>query len=212
MPDSVRLDFDIAKLRRDGDRIARSYESAGQRAVQVTAKELELDLEAATRSAVPGKLWRAWASRTYKNKGTNPAAIVYPKGGARTRGAMTFWTQPGIGRAQRGEFLAIPLPAAGNALTPEQWKAAHNSDLEFVERPGKAALLVAQTGNIGANGRFRRLSIAALRAGKSGRSWVPIFVLIRSFRFRNALALQPMFDRAQQDLPANFLREISSAA
>src|ERR1700754_354249 len=113
MADGAFLSLDEAQIDRDADRLVREYLSAGTRAVSGTTKSLECKLEGLTKEAVPGRLWRAWASESYPRTGParNPAGEVYLNGGARTKGAIAFWTQPGAIRGKSGQYLAIPLPA-----------------------------------------------------------------------------------------------------
>lgn len=212
MPNDVSFTIDAAKFARDGDRLVRQYLTAGTNSVTDATIGLERDLEAATKAAAGGNLHKAWRSRSFPRRGRparDPVGEVYTSKGPRTSGAITYWTKPGSARGKQGQFLAIPLPAAGRAKTPLEWEHAHNTDLEFVPRPGRAGLLVAQTGNINKRGRFQRLSIKQLKAGTRGRSWVPMFVLIPLIRFRNAVAVEPMVMRAQRDLVDRFLREAS---
>lgn len=98
----------------------------------------------------------------------------------------------------RGEkYLAIPLPAAGKdrkgrKLTPVEWEAENNQDLQFVPRKGgRAPLLVAQASRLRRNGRAgftRRRGTAAPRY----RTTIPIFVLVRSTRIQKRLNVGPI--------------------
>ena len=207
MADGVDLTIDSAKLAKDGQAIVERFTAAGGKAVAGAGKGLERALEAATRSAVPGRLWRAWSSAFYPNQRDNAASIVFVNGkpGGRARGAMTFWSRPGEVRARNGRFLAVPLPAAGKAKTPEEWENLHNTDLEFVPRRGRAALLVAETGGLTRRGTFRRLSVKRLKAGQRGKVTVPIFVLISAVKFRNTVAIEPLVAASERDLVATFL-------
>lgn len=204
---SVDLTFDPAEFAKAGEKIADRFTTAGVKAINAGTKKLERDLEAATQAAVPGRLWRAWKSRFYPNKETNAAGIVYVPGkrGGRARGAMTFWSRPGEIRPKTGRYLAVPLPAAGKATSPAEWENIHNTDLEFVPRPGKTALLVAETGKLTKRGVFRRGSMKQMKAGKRGNVTVPIFALIRAVKFRNTIAIEPIVAAAQRTLVTEFL-------
>lgn len=206
MADGADLTLDTAKMERDGDRLVRRYLGAGTTAVRGATKQLERNLEQATRAAVPGRLWRAWASKTFPRTGIarRPVGEVFVNGRFRSRGAITFWSRPGEVRAKNGRYLAVPLPAAGKATTPAEWEAQHNTDLEFIPRPGKTALLVAETGRLTKGGSFRRLTVKQLKAGRRGAVIVPMFVLIRVVKFRNSLAIEPIVAAAERDLVAQF--------
>lgn len=223
MADGVDLVLDGAAIDKSADRIARAYLSAGTKAVSRTARELERKLEAATQAAVPGKLWRAWQSSAFPKSGPakNPTATIWLKGRAdgRTGGAVTFWTQPGAIRGSRGQYLAVPLPAAGSRgrsrdLTPGEWERRTGQRLRFVYRTGNYSLLVATGGTINGRSRaFRPLTDRRQRAGRGGAnplqtSVVPIFVLIPVVRFRNAFAIQPIVNASEGELAREFFAAI----
>lgn len=227
MSDGADLVIDTAKLDRDADRVIRQYLTAGTTAVGTATKGLERKLEAATQAAVGGKLWRAWQSSTFPRSGpaTEPAGTIWLKGGARTRGAVQFWTQPGEVRGKRGQYLAVPLPAAGSRgrgrdLTPGEWERRTGVRLVFLYREGKPSLLVAPGGTT--NGRSN--AFRPLTAGKRGRaaqgrgganpqadSVVPIFVLLPVLKFRNAFAIAPMVDQTEGELAREFFAAVAAA-
>lgn len=214
--DGATLDIDTAQLDADADKLVRRYLSAGTSAVANVTKRLERNLEAATRAAVPGRLWRAWTSETYPKSGParDPIGIVRVNGGARSRGAITFWSQPGTIRGKSGQFLAIPLPAAGargrlRDLTPGEWERAHpGMRLQFVYRSNRASLLVAVGALNGRSGTFRSLTERRAVGGR-GSATVPIFVLLPLVNFRNAVAVEPMVAAAEQELPGEYLAAVS---
>lgn len=223
MADGVDLILDANGIDKTADKIVRAYLSAGTKAVSTTARELERKLEAATQAAVPGKLWRAWQSSAFPKSGPakNPTATIWLKGRAdgRTGGAVTFWTQPGAIRGSRGQYLAVPLPAAGSRgrsrdLTPGEWERRTGQRLRFVYRAGNYSLLVATGGTINGRSRaFRPLTDGRQRAGRGGAnplqtSVVPIFVLIPVIRFRNAFAIQPIVNASEGELAREFFSAI----
>lgn len=224
MSDGAELAFDDAAFDKAGRSITRRYRSAAQTVVREQTRELEHRLEEVTRASAPGKLWRAWKSRFYQNSGGDPAGIVYLNGGERTRGALTFWSEPGEIRGKRGQYLAIPLPAAGargraRDLTPGEWERAHGVRLQFVYRQGKPSLLVAPGGTTnGRSGAFRPLTGGTRGRAAQGRgganplysSVVPIFVLIAAVSFRNAVAIDPVLAGAEGNLVRGFLAAIGS--
>lgn len=222
MGDGATFSLDEGDVDAKADEIVRRYLGAGTEAVAKTTKRLERQLEAATAQAVPGRLWRAWQSTAFPNSGParNPVGTVWLKGGARTRGAVRFWTQPGEIRGKNGQFLAIPLPAAGSRgrardLTPGEWERAHGQRLRFVYRPGKPALLVAENGTLNARtGSFRPItskrSAADLRRGgfARGAATIPIFVLLPLVKFRNAFAIEPTVAASEGELAQEFFAAI----
>lgn len=227
MADGADLSLDAAKIAADMDRVTRSYLSAATKAVSSTTKRLERKLEAATQSAVSGKLWRAWQSSAFPRSGPakNPAGTIWLKGGARTRGAVTFWTQPGAIRGKSGQYLAIPLPSAGargrqRDLTPGQWERAHPGvRLQFVYRQGKPSLLVAVGGTTnGRSGSLRKLTAGGRGRVAQGRGGanpqadavVPIFVLIPTVPFRNSFAIEPIINASQGELAGEFFAAVSA--
>lgn len=221
MADVAELIFDRAAFEGAGDKIVRLYLTAGADAVRATTRWLEKQLEAATQHAVPGRLWRAWASDAYPRSGParDPVGQVFLNGKDRTRGAMQFWSQPGQVRGRSGQYLAVPLPAAGSRsrdrnLTPGQWERATGIRLQFLYRQGKPSLLVALGGTTnGRTGAFRPLSSRRQRAGRGGANpqnsgVVPIFVLLPVVPFRNAFAIDPLIGAAERALASEFIESV----
>lgn len=214
MLDGVDLSLDPVKLAAEGDRITRRYLTAGTTAVVTATKGLERSLEAATRAVVPGRLWRAWTSEAYPLKGParNPAGTVYLNGGARTRGAMAFWTQPGAIRGKSEQYLAIPLPAAGprgrgRNLTPGEWERDHGVKLRFVYRRGRPSLLVAEDAVLSGRSQIARGNTARRIAKGRGSATVPIFVLLPMVKHANAVAVEPLVLAAESQMVSRFLAE-----
>lgn len=226
MPDGADLSFEADAFERAGRRITASYIQAGRKAVSGTTKWMERRLEESTAATVPGRLWRAWASKFYPNTDTDPAGIVYLNGRDRTHGALKFWTEPGEVRGKRGQFLAIPLPTAGDRgrardLTPGEWERRTGQRLQFVYRQGKPSLLVAVGGTTnGRSGAFRPLTagrrgrVAQGRGGANPQAdaVVPIFVLIRMVRHRNAFAIKPIVDAGEGELVQEFFAAIRATS
>lgn len=216
MADGAELSIDTAKLLAGGDRLVRRYLTSATLAVGGATRRLEKRLEDETRAQVPGRLWRAWVSQSYPKSGParEPVGEVFVAGKerSRARGAMTFWTQPGAIRGREGQWLAIPLPAAGprgrkRMLTPMEWELAHNIELEYVPRPGKWPLLVAQQGSLTRGGNVTQLSVKQARRnlGRPQRVSIPIFVLMPTVAFRNSIDVDAFVRQAGNDLVADFL-------
>ena len=163
MSDGADLTFDAAKIERDADRVVRQHLTAGTNAVAKSTERLERSLEAAAQGAIPGKLWKAFASKSRPASGParNPAGTVFLNGRDRTHGALAFWTEPGQVRGKTGQWLAIPTPAAGSRgrlrnLTPGEWERRTGQRLRFIYRPGKPGLLVADGGTVvGRQGAYK---------------------------------------------------------
>lgn len=216
------LQLDVDSLRAAEQEITRGVLSAGKESIAETTRWLEQQLEEATRAGVPGRLWRAWASEVYpegKRLARNPVGQVFVKGGVRSKGAMTFHTQPGriVGRSE--QWLAIPLPAAGSRgrgrdLTPGEWERRHGTRLRFVYRAGKSALLVADGATLsGRTGTFRpltrkRAAADARRGFARGEMTVPIFVLVPFVPFKNSVAIDPLISSAEAKLVGTYEKRI----
>lgn len=191
-------------------------------AVAQTARAVEKDLEAQTRTAATGRLWRAWASEVFPRRGvlaSNPSAMVFPKGAARTRGALRALAFGGRIRAARGQFMAIPLPAAGKvnrrAPTPEEFEAKFGIKLQFVPRGGgKAPLLVAE-GRLSGATSTRGSSLIARRQFVRGKgrfavgkrrttTTVPVFVLVPIVNQRQKISLRSALLKARPSMKKIF--------
>jgi hypothetical protein len=217
MPSPGRADsyvdvvWDSDNLRRRVAQLEADIPKAARSAVAEITREAEQALEAATRAAVGGKLWRAWKSEVFPKTGLaeNPAGIVFPNGRDRTKGAITAYARGANIRARQGQFLAIPLPAAGQRfsgrgkvpLTPGEWERRTGRILRLVYRRGKPSLLVADDATIGRSG-FARAATARRTAQGRGVSTVPIFVLLPQVnvaqRFSIESTLAPFDDRLKR--------------
>ncbi|WP_223797540.1 DUF6441 family protein [Sphingomonas nostoxanthinifaciens] len=224
MTDGVEITYDAGAFEAAGDQIVRSYLTAGANAVRGTTKWLERRLEEATQQAVPGRLWRAWTSTAFPRSGpaANPAGNVFLNGRDRTYGALAFWTEPGAVRGTRGQYLAVPLPAAGprgrnRDLTPAEWERAHPGiRLQFIYRQGRPSILAAIGGTTNArSGSFRPLSGKRQRFGRGGANpqadaVVPIFVLLPMVPHRDAFAIQPIANASEAELTQEFYAAITA--
>lgn len=220
---SVSLSFDQREADRFADLIVTSVLTHATRAVGAATRGLEKDLEALTRTAVPGNLWKAWKSDVYPRAGRPsyaPAGEVYVNGGPRSQGAMTFWTQPGVNRARDGQWLAIPTVKAGargrgRNLTPGEWERRSGVRLQFVYGggSGKPSFLVARQVLSGANGRGVRAATDKRRQGGRYQGAktqdVIIFVLIAMQRFGNKFSVAPAIDRRRKMLNDDFARRVA---
>jgi hypothetical protein len=204
------------------DALARKYLTAGKASVVDATKWLERELEALTRDAVPGKLWRAWASETFPRGGgiaRNPAGTVFVNGRKRSEGAMKFWTQPGRISGSYGQWLAIPTDAAGSRgrmrdLTPGQWEAATGQRLRFVYRGGRRSALLVAEGTVNArSGGYRaitrkRTAADARRGFVRGNASIVIFVLVPFVAFGNRVAIGPAVRQAEGRMVKDFVARV----
>lgn len=232
------IDFDVDSLNLAEDAAIRKVLLAASLTIQRVTRELELDLEEATRAAVPGKLWRAWTSEVAPKPGKiarEPAGWVRLNsrrdiGGkpSRTYGAMDFFSSPGEIHGRHGQYLAIPTKAAGSRgryrdLSPREWERITGQKLRLVtsqERGGggRAGLLVADEGTTNARtGSFRpitrkRTAADAKRGYQRGAQTVVIFVLIAAVPFMNSFSTAPSLAKAEASLRAEFEQLLATAA
>lgn len=210
--------IDKDKLAAEMRRFDTAFLGAMRGAVGETTRATEKDLEAATRAHVPGRLWRAWTSDVFPRTGLarEPVGIIrlnaaQNKGGKRTRtyGAMEFFTQAGRITAGGGQYLAIPLPAAGTRgrarnLTPGEFEQRTGTRLRFVYRRGKPSLLVLDEAVISGKRGIARLNTEKRRATGRGNTTIPIFVLIPKVDFANRFAIEPIIARGLASIDENF--------
>ena len=223
--DGADFSIDAAALARDGDLVVRRHLAAGSRAVATVTRNTEQKLEAATKAAVPGNLYRAWKSATFPKKpgpARNPAGTIFLNGGKHTHAALEFWTQPGTIRGRQGQYLAIALPAAGSIPgkkgregrpTPVEWEAMHDQELVFVARPGRAALLVATDSVLSGRRQVAKPNTPGRMAKGRGSATIPIFVLMPVVQHRNSFSIKPVIDASEGELTRAFLlavRELGS--
>lgn len=220
---TVGLEIDHEMLRGLGNRLTGAYARAGWDAVDSSVKWLERELEAVTRSAVGGNLWRAWDSRFYPNDGKRPAGIVFVSGSDRARGAMAFWSRPGKITSKDGGWLAIPtdaVPRRGRgrrrALTPVEWEAMYNQELQFVRpRGSRKAMLVARGVTNARTGTYRPITRkrtqADVRRGFVRREQtIVLYILVPAVAFGNRFAIEPVVNRARGRLVEEFVTRVSN--
>lgn len=211
------LQFDFTPTRQARERIQTAYLRAERQAVTEITREAEQALEAATASAGLGRLARAWTSRIYPRGGLakNPVGFIFPKGGTRTTGAVRSYTRGASIRGTRGQFLAIPTPAAGSRgrgrnLTPGEWEARTGQRLRFVYRPGRPSLLVAEGVANARSGRFRPITRRRTKADERlgtfrGTQTIVIFVLLPVVNVRSRVSIESVLAPFPSRLAARFL-------
>ena len=217
---SITLSIDGREVDRNVAIMITAILSQTTRAVAAQTRGLEKDLEALTRAAAGGNLWRAWKSEVYPGGGKpsyHPAGEVFVNGGTRSKGAMTYWTQPGQNQ-KKGGWLAIPTKNAGvlgrsRNLTPREWERAHGTKLHFVRRDERHALLMARHVYQGNNGKGVRVATKRRQknkvyAGKQIKD-VTIFVLIPVQMFGNKFSIDAAIERRGKMLIADFERRMA---
>lgn len=156
------------------------------------------------------KLTKTIRINRYPNKGLNPAAVVFSSFPI----LQKAFEQSVTIRSSEGLFLPIPNPdvwpsgrviRSGRRGQPRQSSIAvaeaRFGPLQFVYRPGRASLLVAQVrASASRPGTFRRASATALRTG-NGLITVVVFFLVREARTPRMLRGSVIRDRAQRDAP-----------
>ena len=218
----IEIDVDEAQLTEVEREIVSFVLKSGVRAVKATTRGLEREFEALTRAKVKGKAWRAWKSTAFPKADIgayDPVGTVFINGGKRSRGMVLYFTTPGVNRAKRGKYLAVPLDAAvntsrGRNITPRQWEGMNGVKLRPLFKPGKTPLLVAD-GAVTSTGAFMPISPSRLRAKQRGgqnlkRATVPIFALLTDQDHANSVSLYPAIVRARADLVTNFRKRIGA--
>jgi hypothetical protein len=199
----ARIAVDPDHLRREQDRVTRAVLRAGKDTIQKITRRLEQDLEAMTREAVPGNLWRAWKSEVFPRGAgiaREPTGTIFVNGGPRSAGAIRFFTRPGRIRGKEGGFLAIPTAAAGSQgknrhLTPAEWERRTGAKLRFVYRRNRPSLLVLDAGVLSGKGQIAKLNTPKRQASGRGNATIVIFVLMPMVSFANRFSVDPVVRR-----------------
>jgi hypothetical protein len=216
MADDLELLLPAGALDAAADRIARAYLRAGTRTIKVVTRRAEQRLEQLTRQTAGGKLWRAWQSSVWPKAdrpARNPVGEIWLKGTSRTEGAIRFWSEPGTIRGRDGNWLPVPLPAAGQRnrrglISPHEWEMSHPDwRLDLLWQDGKRPVLVAHR-----RGKRRDHYGARAQRGTGITEGQPIFALVRDRPFRNAFAIAPVVRIAEAEIPAEYARQARSAS
>lgn len=213
------FEIDAESIAKANHRLADVTERASLSAVREATASLRGRLRSAMESAAGGKAGKAFSSRVYPNADTSsPAGIVYPRGGARTRGMVEFFTQPGSVRGRRGQFLAIPTPAAGSTgrrrdLTPGEWERRTGQKLQFIYRRGRPSLLVAKGTTNNRSAAYRPITRARSKADERrgyfrGEQTVIIFVLIPSVPHANRFSMTPLINASEKEIWDSFITKV----
>ena len=199
----IRLPLRAGDLRARIPCTCRGDRGAAQAAVAAAGELAKTDARANILSAGLGsKFAKALRLNVYPKKGTSlkaaaqifhkiPYAGVFEEG-ATIRGRPRMW---------------VPLPSTPKRsgryrMTPERYQK-EVGPLQYVKRPGKAALLVAKT-RATKTGKRARVTLSGLRAAARGgvrTTSVPLFVGIDSVSIRKRLNITKAVRRARDRLP-----------
>lgn len=206
-----------AALRSDCDRIR----AGATRAMRKAAARLKANLRADTVAAGLGqRTANAWREETYplKRESARPAGLVFTK----APNIIRAFDEGAYITGKNGQWLAIPLPAAGRApkgkrMTPEMFERLRGLKLRFVYAQGKAKGKKAWLVVDGARLTGLRSDATGFTAG---RAWeakrkprapvtIPVFLLLRSTRLPKKLDLEARADEAQSFLANGLALEIA---
>lgn len=194
-----------------------------ERAVTIGVREatdsLKTDLRRQITSAGLGtRLANTWRGQVYQKgkQSIGAAGYVWSK----APDIVRLYAEGAVIRSKRGLFLAIPTPAAGKfadrrtKITPGTWERIHGIRLRFIYRRGTASLLVADNARLTKRGRAganmgRRKGAAFTRL--SGRTTVPIFILVPQVTVRKRLDVDGAAHKWIGELPRLVLRNWSAS-
>ena len=214
------LVFDSAALRARVEGFERDVLRQARESLRTVGKAVERDLEAATEAAGLGRLAKAWNSTVYPKAGLAeaPSVTIYPKGKSRTLGAILAYSQGAVIKGTRGQYLAIPTPAAGQKstgrgkapLTPGEWERRTGLRLRFVYRRNKPSLLVLDEGVLSGKTGRARLNTARRRQTGRGNQTIPIFILIKQVTVQKRFSIPAVTAGAGARLEADFVGRMNN--
>lgn len=189
----------------------------GERAVTLgtrsTIDHLKATLRAQTLTAFGSQRLAnaAWRSEVYPKgqASLGAAGVLYSK----APHIVEAFSQTTTIRSKSGFFLAIPSPEAmkmrgprGQRPTPDSLEQRLGLKLQFVYRPGKASLLVANLRERrGKRGGFAAPSAAATKRGDVQS--VVLFFLVPMVRLKQVFDLDRAYERAGDDLVNKIVEE-----
>ena len=193
----------------------RAAEKAVTTGVRTASDGLKTELRAQITGAGLGtRLANTWRGEVYpKGKPSiGTAGFVFSK----APGIVRLYAEGGLIRSRKGLYLAIPTPAAGKfaagrqKITPAAWERKHGQRLRLVVRRGRPSLLVADNTRLTKRGRAaanigRRQGAAFTRL--SGRTTVPLFVLVPQVTVRRRLDVDGAAQKWIAALPRLVVRE-----
>jgi hypothetical protein len=189
-----------------------------ERAVTAGVREATDGLKTELRRQITGaglgtRLANTWRGEVYPKGQSSIGAAGYVW--SKAPGLVRMYAEGAVIRSKQGLFLAIPMPAAGRfgdrrqKITPSAWERIHGMRLRFVYRRGSPSLLVAD------NVRLTKRGWAAANIGRrqgaaytrlSGRTTVPLFILVPQVTVRKRLDVAGVGDKWIGMLPQLVLR------
>lgn len=214
------LVFDSAALRARVTGFENDVLRQARESLRTVGKGVERDLESATEAAGLGRLAKAWNSTVYPKTGLAeaPSVRIYPKGKSRTLGAILAYSQGATIKGTRGQYLAIPTPAAGQKrvgrgggapLTPGEWERRTGLRLRFVYRRNRPSLLVLDEGVLSGKTGRARLNTARRRETGRNNQTIPIFILVKQVTVKKRFSISAVTAGAGARLEADFVARMN---
>jgi hypothetical protein len=214
----AELAFDSSGLRQMRARVAKEFLQIARDSVADAGRRVEKDLEAAYEQAGLGKLARAWNSKVYPKTGLAeaPTVDVRGKGKERTRGALAGYATGGQARGKSGQYLAIPLRAAGRrftgrgkvALTPQEWQRRTGLRLEPARIGGKLYLVTKGVRSKKTGLVARKATLRRLEQGRAVERLL-VFLLLDEVTIQKRVSVEPIFARGPAYLDEIFTRRVN---
>jgi hypothetical protein len=207
-----------AAIQGDLNALLKAELGAAERAVTAGIRAgtdgLKTELRSQVTSAGLGtRLANTWRGELYPKGRPSIGAAGYVW--SKAPGLVRLYAEGAVIRSKQGLFLAIPTPAAGRfgdgrkKITPGSWERIHGLRPRFVYRRCSPSLLVAD------NARLTKRGRAAANIGRSkgaaftrlsGRTTVPIFILVPQVRVRKRLDVDGAAQKWIRALPQLVLR------
>lgn len=195
------------------DRLVKASEDATFAVMSETAKAIKQDWQAQVQSAFKGrKLINTIKSRVFRNRGFDPAAIIYTKAPK----IMEAHSTSKVIVPRQGKFMAIPTEnvprKGGGRYTPKTWDASRFGELVFVPaRAGKEAMLIAQDVRKSYSrktGEFRGYKRAKSKAARKEAENVVMFILVKQAKIRDRLDIDKAVQVRLAAMPALMERKL----
>ena len=207
-----------AAIQGDLNALLQAELGAAERAVTAGVRAATDGLKTELRGQITGaglgaRLANTWRGEIYPKSGQSIGAAGYVW--SKAPGIVRLYAEGAVIRSKQGLFLAIPTPAAGRfgdgrrKITPGDWERIHGMRLRFVYRRGSPSLLVADNARLTKRGR----AVANIGRSKgnaftrlSGRTTVPLFILVPQVRVRKRLDVDGAAQKWIAALPGLVLR------
>lgn len=217
---SVSLENDI------GARVTHEIavlDQAVARTIEDVTRRGQILLRRDSTAALGPRVANAWRMATYDNVSDGPAqqaGFIWSKAPK----IVTAFSEGVRISGRHGQWLAIPLPAAGKAparrrMTPSLFEMIRGLKLRMVySKNRRSALLVADDARLSGHGRGAALpapkgprGIGRAVAARRGGTTIPIFVLVKSVKVPKRLDLQLHRRSIQSDLYSSLVVNLRNA-